>query len=242
VALLRRGEPFPAVPARALLPGDGLCVRDRARSAQLRPEPVEVPRGAKVRRVGGRSLLTSEGSAPMEIVLPGRPVRAERIRREWMRAAPAEVDVAVVRRLGFLAPELDARRAEVLGDWGYWSHRVEFLSHSAPGSELAALLEERPSLEDAPFGGGLPSGLGSLRAQLRLDSLAARHRLICSLQGDQFADAAALAVEYPMNQEFVAAEVALALGVPESVASGVLATGFTFGDEAAGDAGRAAIR
>ncbi|MET3807444.1 hypothetical protein ABIB25_004467 [Nakamurella sp. UYEF19] len=137
------------------------------------------------------------------------------------------MDLPAARHLDLFGSSTTQHRYEVLGDWGYWQARVAQLAAGSPGSELAALLEERPSLADEPTGHGVPTGLGSLRAQLRLDSMAARHRLISSLQGDQYADAAALAVEYPAADEFLSAEVALALGVPESVAGGVVSTGFT---------------
>jgi len=209
VVLLQGAVPVPNVPARLLLPGDGRSFRMRASTAALRPDPyADVP-------------------APKEILIPGRPGRDERVRASWLGRDPARLDVPVARRLGVLAGVGDVRRYEVLGEWGRWRHRVAQLSEVTPGAELAALLESRPSLADEPTGGGLASGLGSLRVQLRLDSMAARQRLISALQGEQFADAAALAVEYSAEQEFLAAETALALGTPESVAGALLSTAFT---------------
>ncbi|MET3804377.1 hypothetical protein ABIB25_001372 [Nakamurella sp. UYEF19] len=72
-----------------------------------------------------------------------------------------------------------------------------------------------------------PEGVASARAQTRLDSMAARSRLINALQGEQYTDAAELALEYPAQQEFIGSEVAMALGVTESTAGSLLATAFS---------------
>lgn len=228
VALLRRGGSAPTVPGRVLLPGDGTSVRDRAASARFRP--VTGPGRAGRRRDG---VPSSTGSMRPELAVPGRPGRSERVRREFGVPDRSEADAATADRLGW-GPTGGVRDAEVLIDWGYWTDRVRYLADHAPGAELAGLLEHRPEVCDAPFGAGLPSGTGSLRAQLRLDSMAVRHRLICALQGEQFADASELAREYPANQEFLACEVALALGVSESSAGTVLSTAFTLASKLPG--------
>lgn len=226
VVLLHRGVPVPVVPQRALLPGVGKSVWDRARSAQPRPEPVARSGAGRTRRTGGRTILTAPVAA-QELIVPGRPDRVTRVRWEWLGVDPAPVDIGTAHRLGLFGSRTRLQTHEVLSDWSYWHHRVEQLAETNPGSELAALLEERPSWVDEPTGQDVPTGLGSWKAQRRLDSLAARQKLINALQGEQYADAAALAVEYPKNQEFLSAEVSLSLGVPESVAGELLTTGFT---------------
>ena len=112
------------------------------------------------------------------------------------------------------------------GDLGYWRGRIEHLAETAPGSELLALLEERPTAMDEPLGACPPDGVASFRAQTRLDSMAARQKLISKLEGDQYVDAAELALEYTGQDEFLTSEVALALKVTESTAGALVSTAF----------------
>jgi hypothetical protein len=228
VMLLRRAISPPDVPARLLMPGPGRTVRHRASAAQLRPRGSAPSRPSHrgQRRIGGRTVLTDADSVSPEIVLPGVQDRAARVRSEWLGVDPDPVDGPAARRLRLLSRPGDLRRYQVLGDWSYWRSRVAHLSETAPNSELAALLEERPDLTDAPVGCQVPDGIASFRAQVRLDALAARQRLINSLQGDQYADAAELAVEYPHDQEFLTAEVALALDTAETAAGALLCAAF----------------
>jgi hypothetical protein len=165
VMLLRRAISPPDVPARLLMPGPGRTVRHRASAAQLRPR-VSAPsrpshRGQ--RRIGGRTVLTDADSVSPEIVLPGVQDRAARVRSEWLGVDPDPVDGPAARRLGLLSRTGDLRRYQVLGDWSYWRSRVAHLSETAPNSELAALLEERPDLADAPVGCQVPDGIASFR-------------------------------------------------------------------------------
>ncbi|MET3808908.1 hypothetical protein ABIB25_005940 [Nakamurella sp. UYEF19] len=223
----------PTAPPTLLLPGEGASTRARARSAALRPAAAATTgpgRGRAVRRTAGRTLLTPPG-AGRELLLPGQPDRAARIRREWLHGDPDHTDIATGRRLGLFGtgpgrgPDGSTRAREMLGDLGYWQSRITACTAATPTSELAALLEERPDT-DQPTGPGIATGLGSLRAHVLLDSLAARQQLINALQGDQYADAAALAHAYPANQEFLAAELAVALTSTQTVAAALLGTGF----------------
>lgn len=124
----------------------------------------------------------------------------------------------------------------MLGEWASWRQRIGQLLDTVaepgqlkpaplPASLWAAALADRPALRDAPTGGGIPRGPGSWQAQALLDSIAARAVLIAALQGEQYADAALLAQTYPENQEFLTAEVSLALQVPESDAASLVCTG-----------------
>ena len=223
VVLLTAAGPAPEVPARVLLPGVGRSVRERARDAT--PRPVAEPSVGRGKNSGGRTMLTPSGSGRKRLIRSGEPSDAETFRRRMFGVDPAPVDAAAAYRVGGLGPAgVASRQYEVLGDWGYWQHRIAHLADDDPGSELAALLEERPALADAPVEGG--AEVDSFRARLRLDSMAARSRLINAWQGDQLADAAALAQEYPHRQEFLAAEVAVALQVSESEAGAMLTTAF----------------
>ena len=217
VAVLDPRGPAPTVPLHLLTPGDGTDLRRRAATARHRSEAIGDLRHR-------------------EVLVPGRPSYAQRVRVDMLGADPQEVDADARLRL-FPTDRADVQRYEVLGRWGAWRHRIGGLLDTVaePGQgadpaqlrvgEWAAVLADRPHLRDAPTGPGIPRGLGSWRAQALLDSLVARATLIAALQGEQYADAALLAETYPENQEFLTAEVSIALQVPESDASSLVCTG-----------------
>ena len=223
VVLLHRTEPLSSVPAQVLLPGQGISVREQARSANVATTRLTKTKG---RKCGGvRTLLSSQDGARRRIVRPGEPTVADRMRARMLDVDPAPVDVDVARRIGGISNRNDLWRYEVLADLSYWRGRIAHLAENDPGSELLALLEDRPSALDEPMGRHPAEDVLTMRAQTRLDSMVARQKLMNSLQGAQYADAATLAQEYPAQQEFLTTEVALALGITESAAGQLLSTG-----------------
>lgn len=84
------------------------------------------------------------------------------------------------------------------------------------GGALARFLQHRPARPSAEL--GVP-GRESLWANVLVDSIQARERVISHLQGCQVADLAELSRNYPGLREFLPTEVALALGVAEATAS-----------------------
>ncbi len=84
------------------------------------------------------------------------------------------------------------------------------------GGALARFLHHRPARPAAELG---VAGQETLWANVLLDSIRARERLIAHLQGCQVADLSELSRNYPGLHEFLPTEVALALGVGEGTAS-----------------------
>lgn len=220
VAMLDHRGPAPTVPLRLLSPGDGTDLRRRATTARDRSEPI--------RDVRHR-----------EVLVPGHPSFAQRVRVDMLGVDPQAVHEPGRFRL-FDTDRADTRRYAVLGEWSAWRQQVDDLLETVPdpatagggdppapleSARWAAVLTQRPALRDAPTGGGIPSGLGSWRAQALLDSIAARAVVIAALPCEQYADAAELAETYPENQEFLTAEVSLALQIPESGAAALICTG-----------------
>ncbi|MET3804376.1 hypothetical protein ABIB25_001371 [Nakamurella sp. UYEF19] len=116
VALLHRVGLPAGVPVRILLPGDGRSVRERARTAVVRPDrPARV--GRAKRRPGGRTILTP--ACPGRIVLPGQPTRSEEVRSRCFDVDPAPIDLAAARRHGGFGDEADVWRYESIVDQGY---------------------------------------------------------------------------------------------------------------------------
>ena len=223
VVLLHRTDPLPAVPARVLLPGQGISVRDQARSADVAINRIAKSTAGGSGRV--RTLLSGRESPHRRIVRPGEPTFSDRVRAQMLDVDPAPVDVDAARRIGGLSNRNDLWRYEALADLSYWRNRIAHLADHSPDSELLALLEGRPTVLDEPVGHEPAEYVLTMRAQTRLDSMAARQKLINSLHGAQLADAADLADDYPAQQEFLGTEVALALGITESAAGQLLSTG-----------------
>ena len=101
-----------------------------------------------------------------------------------------------------------------LAAWRY------LVSHATPGATLARWLQHRPArpAEELEVPAAAP-----LWANVLLDSIQARDRLIAHLQARQVADLAELSGSYSGLREFLPTEVALALGVSEGTASARLA-------------------
>ncbi|HOZ58443.1 MAG TPA: DUF222 domain-containing protein [Nakamurella multipartita] len=94
-----------------------------------------------------------------------------------------------------------------------YRHRI---ATTAPGGALAQFLQHRPARPDQEL--GLPDQ-DRLWANVLVDSIQARERLIAHLQGGQVADLAELSRNYPGLREFLSTEIALALGVAETTAT-----------------------
>ncbi|WP_420120807.1 DUF222 domain-containing protein [Nakamurella sp.] len=92
-------------------------------------------------------------------------------------------------------------------------HRI---TTTPAGGALARFLQHRPARPaddlDVP-------GRESVWANVLVDSIRARERVIAHLQGCQIADLAELSGSYPGLREFLPTEIALALGVAETTAS-----------------------
>lgn len=84
------------------------------------------------------------------------------------------------------------------------------------GGALARFLQHRPT---RPAGDLDVPGRESVWANVLVDSIRARERVIAHLQGCQIADLAELSGSYPGLREFLPTEIALALGVAETTAS-----------------------
>ena len=235
VAMLDPRIPAPTVPLHLLTPGHGTDLRRRAATARHRSEAIGDLR-------------------QREVLVPGRPSYAQRVRVDMLGADPQPVDEPARYRL-FPTDRADVQRYEVFGEWGAWRQRIGALldTFTTPGTppagaasgsavspavlptplrtaEWAAVLADRPDPAGAPTGGGIPRGLGSWRAQALLDAIAARAVLIAALQGQQYTDAAELAETYPANQEFLTAEVSIALQVGETEAAALICTGTHLAD------------
>ena len=87
------------------------------------------------------------------------------------------------------------------------------LRSSAPGTQTAALLEQRPVLADSEDDSELFN-----QANVLVDSLIARQALVSHLAARQQADLDRLSRQYPGLREHLATDVALALGVAETTA------------------------
>ena len=224
-------SPAPTVPLHLLTPGQGTDLRRRAATARHRSEAIGDLRHR-------------------EVLVPGLPSHAQRVRVDMLGADPQQVDEPARFRL-FPTDRADVLRYEVFGQWGAWRQKIGALLDTVtepgtppagaapragsmpaalPTAEWAAVLADRPDPAGAPTGGGIPRGLGSWRAQALLDSIAARAVLIAALQGQQYTDAAELADTYPANQEFLTAEVSLALHVGETEAASLICTGTHLAD------------
>ena len=92
-------------------------------------------------------------------------------------------------------------------------HRIDT---TPAGGALARFLQHRPARPAQEL--GVP-GQETVWANVLLDSVRARERVIAHLQGCQVADLAELSRNYPGLREFLPTEVALALGVAESTAT-----------------------
>ena len=95
------------------------------------------------------------------------------------------------------------------------------------GGALARFLQHRPARPGAELGVPEPE---SLWANVLVDSIQARERVIAHLQGCQVADLAELSGNYPGLHEFLPTEIALALGVAESTATRKLVEAEAFTD------------
>jgi hypothetical protein len=152
--------------------------------------------------------------------------------RVWAGTVPPTPAVPPSLTPGILLPGSDSPAgleavATIIG----WQ---QMLARTPAGAGLAVLLDERPHLTDPV---DRPSIIGAparepaavaapslpLRANALVDSLRARQSLMAHLQARQNADLAELSAGYPGIHEFLATELALALGVAEGTANRQLA-------------------
>lgn len=151
--------------------------------------------------------------------------------RVWRGPATAAPDSVVPSSLlsGIVLPTSDnTGPIEAIAAITSWRDAVR----STPaGAELARLLEDRPEpavrsgRSNEPNDGAAPVDGPSLplRANALVDSLRARQSLMAHLQARQNADLAELSAGYPGLHEFLATEIALALGIAEGTANRQLA-------------------
>jgi hypothetical protein len=144
--------------------------------------------------------------------------------RVWQGATTAPLDPDVPSSLlnGIVLPGSDSIcPLDAIAAIASWRDAV---GRTPAGADLARLLEDRPGLADRSDepGGVTTSGEGPslpLRANALVDSLRARQALMAHLQARQNADLAELSVGYPGLHEFLATEIALALGIAEGTAN-----------------------
>jgi len=101
-----------------------------------------------------------------------------------------------------------------------WRRRVDA---AEPGSELVALLENRPDVLAGRRSTVDETAVGAFsHAAAVLDGVAARRRQLAAMAADEARDLALLSAEYPGVDQFLPAEVALALGIREVEAQNLL--------------------
>jgi hypothetical protein len=94
------------------------------------------------------------------------------------------------------------------------------ITGTPPGGAMASFLQHRP---DRPTQDLDVPGEAPLWANVLVDSIAAREKLIAHLHARQLSDLAELSANYPGIHEFLTTEIALALGVSEGTATARLA-------------------
>ena len=101
-----------------------------------------------------------------------------------------------------------------------WRRRVDA---AKPGSELVALLANRPDVLAGRRSTVDDTAVGAFsHAAAVLDGVAARRRQLAAMAADEARDLALLSAEYPGVDQFLPAEVALALGIREVEAQNLL--------------------
>ncbi len=206
------------LPGRLLLPGGGSTLCDDTRA--MSPTASSKSGGRRTRPTD----RTRSGGSPS----PNGPGlhRLDDPRPEATAARKLGVFVPEQNPVDFVAADRlldeqdDLRWASAVLDLAHWRCKME---RTAPGPDLAAMLTRRPE-RLAPAAGQGRIDDGQLWADAVLASVVAREKLISHLQASQYTDLAELSARYPGIHQFLATEVALALGTTEATAASMLGT------------------